>query len=1047
MPIEVGSAYVTLMPSMKGFSKGVERGIGPQMGKAGSKASGDFAGEFEKQSKGRFKKIFGGLGKVAGPLMAVGGGMAAGAFFKDLIDEASNAQQSIGATEAIFGKYSDTVIKKSEEAAQAVGLSGNQYRESSNLLGALLKNQGVSADELASKTDQLVGLGADLAAMYGGDAATAVDALTAAYKGEYNSLEKYGVSLTGNMVNQEAMTVANVKSAKEWNALTQEQQAAAKQQAVTNLLMKQSKDAQGQAARESDTYAGQMQRLGAQFANLKESLGSALLPVVTKFAEFLNKNVVPAITGFIDGFKEGTGWGGKVREMLSKVGDAFKSAFTWVKDNVVPTVQNFVKEFREGEGVGGKVRDVLEALWKKMQDAFGYVKTTVIPALQDMWKFLVENKDVVIALGAAVLTGMAAQKAWNTYIKISTAITKAWTVAQKALNLAMKSNLVGIIVTAIAALIGILVVAYKKHEGFRNFVNAVWAKIKEGIAFVVTWFQETAWPIMQSVMAWIGEKATWLWNNAIKPAFNFIWGLLQTVFAWLRDTGWPIFKQVIAWVAEKVMWAWNSLIKPYFNFILNIWKTVFNWIKDTGWPIFRDAIGWIGEKATWLWDNAIKPAFDFIKEGIGKVITAFQKAKDGIGTAWDKVRQIVAKPIVAVLQFVNDGIIGGINKILDWVKIPGIPKIPIPASLYNAAAGNFSGITSRDSGTGRSVVARAMGGVLPGWSPGRDNLFFEGPAGTLALSGGEAVMRPEWTKAVGTGFIDQMNAAARHGGVNGVRKALGFKTGGVLPGATGGGWWDTIASIGGGIVDFAKDPLGTLKRMITNGIDILRDNPLVDFVGGFIDKTVTGLKDKVWDLIFGSDDGDMTGGKGSNIGYKKMIAIVQGAFPDAGISSSLRSGKTASGFTSYHSLGRAIDIVASPQRMMEIYGWLTRNFGASSPEIYYGPGGFAKRFGKTVNLTGITAQTHPFNHVHWAAANGGVLPTLYDQGGLLNPGLSLVSNQTKKPEYVFTDEQIASMGGNTIVINGVDTDKGPEVAQEMLFALRRTNKGKYNRNR
>lgn len=63
----------------------------------------------------------------------------------------------------------------------------------------------------------------------------------------------------------------------------------------------------------------------------------------------------------------------------------------------------------------------------------------------------------------------------------------------------------------------------------------------------------------------------------------------------------------------------------------------------------------------------------------------------------------------------------------------------------------------------------ADGGVMPGYSPGRDNLTFLGPAGRLDLSGGEAVMRPEFTKAVSPAYIDAANKAARSGGVRGVQ--------------------------------------------------------------------------------------------------------------------------------------------------------------------------------------------------------------------------------------------------------------------------------------
>ncbi len=59
----------------------------------------------------------------------------------------------------------------------------------------------------------------------------------------------------------------------------------------------------------------------------------------------------------------------------------------------------------------------------------------------------------------------------------------------------------------------------------------------------------------------------------------------------------------------------------------------------------------------------------------------------------------------------------------------------------------------------------ATGGVLPGFTPGRDvHRFTSSTGGALELSGGEAIMRPEWTRAIGgPKAVAQMNAAARSG--------------------------------------------------------------------------------------------------------------------------------------------------------------------------------------------------------------------------------------------------------------------------------------------
>lgn len=63
------------------------------------------------------------------------------------------------------------------------------------------------------------------------------------------------------------------------------------------------------------------------------------------------------------------------------------------------------------------------------------------------------------------------------------------------------------------------------------------------------------------------------------------------------------------------------------------------------------------------------------------------------------------------------------------------------------------------------------GGIIPGYTPGRDTGF-------IGIGGGESVMRPEWTRGVGPGFVHRMNRLARTGGVSAVREAMaGFQGG------------------------------------------------------------------------------------------------------------------------------------------------------------------------------------------------------------------------------------------------------------------------------
>src|SRR6218665_1353854 len=75
---------------------------------------------------------------------------------------------AVGAMSSVFGDSAGQMEKWATTAAASVGLAKSEYASLSTVLGAQLKNMGVATDQLASQTDKLVGLGADLAAQFGG---------------------------------------------------------------------------------------------------------------------------------------------------------------------------------------------------------------------------------------------------------------------------------------------------------------------------------------------------------------------------------------------------------------------------------------------------------------------------------------------------------------------------------------------------------------------------------------------------------------------------------------------------------------------------------------------------------------------------------------------------------------------------------------------------------------------------------------------------------------------------------------------------------------
>lgn len=246
---------------------GRDRGVGDMLDKVGDKA---------KNTDGKLRGVSGGLNSMAAPAagaLAAIGGIAIG--FGQM---AADAEQSVGAVENVFGRAGNQVLEFSKKSATAVGLSGNEYNQLSAIVGTALKAAGVSVDQLAAKNDQLIQRGADMASVFGGTTADAVRAMGSAFRGEFDPLERYGVTLTMAQVKAEL-------AARGQDKLGGAAAEAAKKQAIMDLIMKQSANSAGNFAKESDTASGSQQRATASFQDAAAKLGTALLPAMTKFAE------------------------------------------------------------------------------------------------------------------------------------------------------------------------------------------------------------------------------------------------------------------------------------------------------------------------------------------------------------------------------------------------------------------------------------------------------------------------------------------------------------------------------------------------------------------------------------------------------------------------------------------------------------------------------------------------------------------------------------------------------------------------------------------
>jgi hypothetical protein len=191
-----------------------------------------------------------------------------------------------------------------------------------------------------------------------------------------------------------------------------------------------------------------------------------------------------------------------------------------VGDELVPIQLELLKAFRDSLPV---IKDNLLPAFKDMA---GSVKDNLVPALKDMLPkivtfvgLVVNNIDKIVVL-AGIVAGLA------TTMKVYTGI-------QIALNIAMASNPIGLIITAIAILVPILVLLFgdmeklkAAFEGFMEIGEKVAGAIMEGLGaafqFVADFFAS-----IPDKLASFGET---LYNFGKDVWGNFVQGALDILF-------------------------------------------------------------------------------------------------------------------------------------------------------------------------------------------------------------------------------------------------------------------------------------------------------------------------------------------------------------------------------------------------------------------------------------------------------------------------------------------------------------------------------------
>lgn len=256
--------------------------------------------EGERQVDGWGSAVSGmlmGAGMAAFNALA-GAAQAAVGYVGDSLSAASDLSETISKVEVLFGESAGGIMAWAETSATAMGLPKEAALDAVGTIGNLFMQLGASGAEAASAGQGMVQLSADLASFHNvaGGSEEVLNAMSAAFRGEYDALQRYIPTINAAAVQQQALAMTGKESASELTNLE-------KALAVQAIMMRDAGAAVGDFARTSGGAANQQRILEANMANLKATLGTGLLPVWGALISALNQLVqvvMPPITAFIE---------------------------------------------------------------------------------------------------------------------------------------------------------------------------------------------------------------------------------------------------------------------------------------------------------------------------------------------------------------------------------------------------------------------------------------------------------------------------------------------------------------------------------------------------------------------------------------------------------------------------------------------------------------------------------------------------------------------------------------------------------------------------
>lgn len=314
----------------------------------------------------------------------IGGVFAAGKiidFGKDTIQAAADADAIRSQYSQVFGDMTGQADKMAAGMASKFGMIPDQLSPGMVKFQSMFRGVGLSSEQAMKMTGDATTAAADAAAFANVSYDDAQGSLQSFILGNYDAGDAIGIQANDNAVAQYAIQQGAAKTTADWQKMGDAQ----KEQMRLGFVqhMQQLSGVQGQAQRESGSYAVQMDKLKAVWQQFLAEVGKQILPTAINVI----KGAIPVIQNMIGKFRDLVTWAKQNADALKAVGVAVGVAVAAFK-----TVQVI-------QGVISGVRNAMN-LWKNA--------TTGMTVAQRLLNLTMAANPIgiVIALIAAIAAGL-----------------------------------------------------------------------------------------------------------------------------------------------------------------------------------------------------------------------------------------------------------------------------------------------------------------------------------------------------------------------------------------------------------------------------------------------------------------------------------------------------------------------------------------------------------------------------------------------------------------------------------------------------------------